>query len=85
MPILDAATASAEALHLGSRDKGVEMGLEVGLLGLVLLVLCVWAVISIVQSGASAFAKAVWIVAMLVFPFVGFLVWLLFGPKGRRT
>ena len=34
------------------------------------------------QSGASTGVKVVWVVVLLVFPFVGFIAWLLFGPKG---
>ena len=57
------------------------MGIEVGLFGLIILVLNIWAIIKIVGSGASALSKAIWIVAILVLPVVGFLLWLLFGPK----
>lgn len=57
------------------------MGIEVGLLGLILLVLIVYAIIKTAQSGASPFGKAIWIVVLLVFPLVGFIAWLIFGPK----
>lgn len=57
------------------------MFVEVGLLGLILLVLCVWAAIQVVQSPASMLGKTLWVVALLVFPVFGFLAWLLFGPR----
>jgi len=57
------------------------MGIEVGLLGLILLVLIVYAIIKTAQSGASPLGKAIWIVVLLVFPLVGFIAWLIFGPK----
>lgn len=58
------------------------MGIEVGgILGLIVLVLNIWAIVKTVQSGASTGAKVLWIVVVLIFPVVGFLVWLLFGPK----
>ncbi len=57
------------------------MGLEVGFFGLIILILNVWAIIKIFNSSASAGAKAIWIVVILVLPVVGFLLWLLFGPK----
>ncbi len=57
------------------------MGLEVGFFGLIILVLNVWAIIKIFNSSASAGAKAIWIVVILVLPVLGFLLWLLFGPK----
>jgi hypothetical protein len=60
------------------------MFVEVGLLGLILLVLCIWAAIQIFQSPASMLAKTLWIVALLVFPVFGFLGWLLFGPRAAR-
>ena len=59
------------------------MGIEVGgLLGLIILVLDVWALVKTVQSGASAGAKVVWIVLIIILPVLGFILWLLFGPKG---
>jgi hypothetical protein len=58
------------------------MGIEVGgILGLIVLVLNIWAIVKTVQSGASTGAKVVWILVVLIFPVVGFLAWLLFGPK----
>lgn len=58
------------------------MGIEVnGFLGLVLLVLDVYAIIKTVQSGATTGGKVLWIVVILLLPLVGFLAWLLFGPK----
>ncbi|MGD8673860.1 MAG: PLDc N-terminal domain-containing protein [Thiogranum sp.] len=59
------------------------MGIEVGgLLGLIILVLDVWALVKTVQSGASTGAKVVWIVLIIILPVLGFILWLLFGPKG---
>ena len=61
----------------------MNMGMEVGgLFGLLLLIADIWAIVKTVQSGASTGAKVLWIVVILIFPLVGFLAWLLFGPKG---
>ena len=61
------------------------MGLEIGLFGIIVLILAVWAIIHIVQSGASPLAKAIWIVVVFFFfPPVGFLIWLFFGPRSGR-
>jgi len=58
------------------------MGMEVnGILGLLLLVLDVYAIVKTIQSNASTGSKVLWIVIVLVLPLVGFLAWLLFGPK----
>lgn len=58
------------------------MSIEVnGFLGLVLLVLDVYAIVKTVQSGATTGGKVLWIVVILLLPLVGFLAWLLFGPK----
>ncbi len=58
------------------------MNLEVGgLLGLVILVLDVWAIIKVIGSGASDGSKVLWVVAILLLPFLGFIAWFLFGPK----
>ncbi len=58
------------------------MGIEVGgILGLIVLVLNIYAIVKTFQSGASTGAKVIWILVILIFPVVGFLAWLLFGPK----
>lgn len=57
-------------------------GVGGGLIGLIILVLDVWAIVKTVQSGASTGAKVLWIVVILVFPLIGLLVWYFAGPKG---
>ncbi len=60
------------------------MGLSVGgLFGLVVLVLDVWAIISIIQSSAETVTKVLWVVLVLLLPVLGLIVWFLFGPKSR--
>jgi hypothetical protein len=59
------------------------MGIEVGgLLGLIVLILDIWAIIKIIQSGAGTGTKVIWVVVILLLPVLGFLLWLFFGPKG---
>jgi hypothetical protein len=59
------------------------MGLEIsGLLGLLLLVANVYAIVKTVQSNATTGAKVAWIVGILIFPLLGFAIWLFFGPRG---
>jgi len=60
------------------------MGMGGGILGLLLLVAVVWAIVNVVQSGASTGGKVVWIVLILVLPLIGFLIWLFAGPRARR-
>ncbi|MHC5652395.1 PLDc N-terminal domain-containing protein [Stappia sp.] len=58
------------------------MGIEVGgLLGLVILILDVYAIVKIVGSGASAGSKVLWIVLILLLPVLGFLLWIFAGPS----
>ena len=57
------------------------MGLEVGLFGIILLALDIWAILKIASSGASNGAKALWIVLILVLPVLGLILWALLGPK----
>lgn len=59
------------------------MGVEVGgLLGLIILILNVWAIIKVFQSGASTGGKVLWTVLILILPVVGLILWFLAGPKG---
>lgn len=58
------------------------MGIEVGgLLGLVILILDVYAIVKIVGSGSSTGAKVLWVVLILLLPVLGFLLWLVAGPS----
>ena len=58
------------------------MRIEVGgLLGLIVLIADVWAIVHVFGSRHSVGAKVLWTVLILIFPVVGFLIWLLFGPR----
>jgi len=62
---------------------GTSMSIEVsGLLGLLHLVLTVYAMVKIVQSTAGTGSKVIWIVVILLLPVLGLILWWLFGPKG---
>ena len=52
-----------------------------GILGLIHLVLFVWAVISIWQSSASGMVKLMWSFIVFIFPLIGLIVWFFMGPK----
>ncbi|MFC3282751.1 PLDc N-terminal domain-containing protein [Litchfieldella rifensis] len=59
------------------------MGIEVGgLLGLIWLVIVIWAIVKTAKSSAGPIAKLLWILILLFFPLVGLIIWLLLGPKG---
>ena len=53
-----------------------------GLLGLIHLVVAIWAIVKIINSGAGTVAKVLWILGVLAFPIVGLIVWFVAGPKG---
>lgn len=57
------------------------MGIELGIFGLLVLILDIWAGIKILGSGASTVAKIIWILLILFLPVVGLIIWFLFGPK----
>lgn len=58
------------------------MSIEVGgLFGLLLLVCIIYGILKTAQSNAGTGSKVLWILFMLLVPFIGFLLWLLLGPK----
>ena len=58
------------------------MGIEVGgLLGLIILILDVYAIIKVIGSSASTGAKVLWVVLILVLPVLGLILWWLLGPE----
>ncbi len=52
-----------------------------GLLGLVLLVLDIYAIVQVLGSGTSVLKKALWSLFILFAPVLGLLVWYLLGPR----
>ncbi len=51
------------------------------LLGLIHLVLFIWALINIWQSTASGLAKVIWTLVVIFLPLVGLIIWFFVGPK----
>lgn len=56
-----------------------------GIGGFIVLVLNIWAIVSIIGSGASTGSKVLWTLLVLVLPIVGFIVWLIAGPRSSRA
>ncbi|MEK6594533.1 MAG: PLDc N-terminal domain-containing protein [Pseudomonadota bacterium] len=62
------------------------MGIEVGgIFGLLVLICDIWAIIHIAQSSASAGAKALWIVLVLLLPVLGLIIWFFAGPRSGKS
>jgi Phospholipase_D-nuclease N-terminal len=56
-----------------------------GIGGLILLGLDIWALISVIGSRAGTGTKVIWVLVILFLPFLGFLAWLVFGPRAARS
>lgn len=57
----------------------------IGLGGLILLALDIWALISVIGSNAGTGTKIIWVLVILFLPLVGFIAWLIFGPRAVRA
>ena len=56
-----------------------------GIGGFIILVLDIWAIVSILSSGASTGSKVLWTLLVLILPVLGFIIWLIAGPKSSRA
>ena len=56
-----------------------------GLLGLVLLVLDIYAIFQVLTSASSVLAKVLWTLLIVVLPFLGLILWFFLGPRGRAA
>jgi hypothetical protein len=52
-----------------------------GLGGLIILALDIWAIVSIIGSNASTGRKVLWTLLVVILPVLGFLIWLIAGPR----
>ena len=59
------------------------MGGVNSLWGLLVLIADIWAIINIVQSSETTGKKVLWTVLVFFLPVLGFIIWLIAGPKSR--
>lgn len=60
------------------------MGDYAGFGGFIVLVLDIWAIVSIFGSRESTGAKVLWTLLVVVLPLLGFIIWLIAGPRAAR-
>ena len=61
-------------------DSGIS-----SLFGLLILIGDIWAIINIFQSSASNEKKLIWIVAVVLLPVLGLILWFFLGPRNGKT
>ncbi len=59
----------------------MHFGFGGGILGLLVLIADIWAIYVTIQSRATAGAKLIWILVIIVLPVLGLIIWLLAGPR----
>lgn len=56
-----------------------------GLLGIIVLVIDIWALYNIWTSAAGAGSKVIWTLVILFLPILGAIVWFFVGPKSASA
>lgn len=54
---------------------------HVGIIGLVILILDIWAIVTIINTGRDFGTKVLWILLILILPVIGLIAWLLMGRR----
>ena len=54
------------------------------IIGLIILVLDIFAIIKILKSGATGLVKLLWILGVFFFPVIGLLIWYFAGPGDKK-
>ncbi|MBA4690844.1 MAG: PLDc_N domain-containing protein [Pseudomonas sp.] len=55
-----------------------------GIFGLLILILDIWAIISIVRSDSTSGKKVLWVLLIVILPVLGLILWGIMGPRGNR-
>jgi hypothetical protein len=55
------------------------------LLGVLILIGDIWAIINIFQSSVSNEKKLIWIIAVVLLPLLGLILWYFLGPRNRKA
>ena len=50
---------------------------------ILVLLLDIWALISILQGGGTPVEKLIWVLIILFLPLIGFILWYLIGPGSK--
>jgi succinate dehydrogenase/fumarate reductase cytochrome b subunit len=53
--------------------------------GVIVLIADVWAIVNILQSGASTGNKVLWTVIVILLPVLGFILWFFLGPRTGKA
>ena len=56
--------------------------MEYGLIGLLVLIADIYAIYNVFTSAASTGAKVLWTLLIVILPVIGFIIWLIAGPRG---
>lgn len=56
-----------------------------GLIGSLVLILDIWAIISVVTSNISVSRKVLWAAIIIILPVLGFIIWYLTGPRAAQA
>jgi hypothetical protein len=68
------------SINLGATIMGSTFN---GLIGLIILVLDIWAIINVLKSGAEVGMKVLWVLLILLLPVLGLIIWAIAGPRGN--
>ena len=59
------------------------MGIEiVGLGSLIWMIIIIWAIVKTAQARVGIVVRVMWILVLLLIPFIGLILWIFLGPKG---
>lgn len=59
--------------------------MEYGIVGIFVLIADIYAIVQTMTSRASVLAKVVWTLVVLILPVLGFIAWLVAGPRNARA
>ncbi len=66
------------------REQMMDFGFN-SLLGVLILIADIWAIMNIFQSSVSNEKKLIWIIAVVLLPLLGLILWYFLGPRNRRA
>lgn len=52
-----------------------------GIFGLIILALDIWAIANVVRSSVDTGKKILWVLAILILPVLGLILWAIMGPR----